>query len=224
MAPAWFAATASGLMIAKVFSILKSALDRFADGGRRGAHGDAGVFHRGDFVLGLATASGNDRACVTHAAAGRSGLACDESYDRLFHVGLDVRGGGLLRAASDFAYHDDGVRVGILVKEANRVGEGGADDRVASDAYAGGLADAELGELTDRFIRQRAGPGDDADVPFLMNVRGHDSDFAFAGRNDTGAIRTDEARRGVVFQVRPRANHILGGDALGDADDQRGLG
>src|SRR5580700_10415702 len=155
MAPAWFAATASGLIIAKVFSILNSALDRLANRSRRRTHSNAGVFHRRDFVFSLPAASGNDRARVTHASSRRSGLPGDESDDGLLHVGLDIRSRGLLRGAANLADHDDGVRVSVFIKETNRVSERGADDRVASNADAGRLSDPQLGQLPDCFISER---------------------------------------------------------------------
>ena len=95
---------------------------------------------------------------------GRRCLSGDEADDRLLHVRLDVLGRGLFRIAADFADHDDRFRVRIFVEELDRIDEGGADDRIAADADAGRLADAELRQLTDGLIRQRAGAGHDADI------------------------------------------------------------
>src|ERR1700676_4228370 len=53
-----------------------------------------------------------------------------------------------------------------------------------------------------------------------MNVSGHDSDFAFARRNDARAIRTDQARRAALHEVA-HLHHVGGRDAFGDADHQR---
>ena len=47
-----------------------------------------------------------------------------------------------------------GVRVGLEQRE--RVDEVGADDRVAADADAGGLAEALRGELLDDLVGERA--------------------------------------------------------------------
>ena len=55
-----------------------------------------------------------------------------------------------------------GVRV--VVEELEHVDEVHAVDRIAADADAGRLADAERGELTDRFVGERARARDDADV------------------------------------------------------------
>ena len=103
---------------------------------------------------------------VAHAASGRRGLSGDEADHRLLHVLLDVGRRGLFGVAADLADHDDGVRVRVVVEELDGVDEVGADDRVAADADAGGLADAELRQLADGFIGQRAGARDDADVAF----------------------------------------------------------
>ena len=108
---------------------------------------------------------------VTHAAARRRGLAGDEADHRLPDVCFDVGGRGLFRRAADLADHDDGVRVGIFVEQLERVDERRSDDRIAADADTGRLADAEAGQLTDRFIRQRARARHDAHVALLVNVR-----------------------------------------------------
>ena len=94
---------------------------------------------------------------------------------------------------------------------------------IAADADAGGLADAEAGELVDRFVGERAAAADHADVAGFVNAAGHDADFAFAGRDDAGTIRADQAR---FFEVDDGgdADHVDDGDAFGDADDQRHFG
>ena len=65
---------------------------------------------------------------------------------------------------------------------------------IAADADAGRLADAELRELADRFVGQRARARDDADVAFLVNVPRHDADLALARRDDARAVRSDQPR------------------------------
>jgi hypothetical protein len=83
--------------------------------------------------------------------------------DVLFHEGRR----GLLGVAADLADHHDGVGVRIFVEQPDGVHEIRADDRVAADADAGGLADAELVNWPHRFIGQRAGARDHAHVPGL---------------------------------------------------------
>ena len=51
-----------------------------------------------------------------------------------------------------------------------------------------------FGQLADRFVGQRAGARDHADMPVLVNVPRHDADLAFARRNDAGAVRADQPR------------------------------
>src|SRR5579864_2189656 len=56
-----------------------------------------------------------------------------------------------------------------------------------------------------------------------MNVARHDSDLAFARRNDARTIRADQARRTALHEVA-HLNHVGGRDAFGDADHQRHTG
>src|SRR5216684_4984108 len=180
---------------------LKPVLRKLFQGGGEGGaevrgrfHGaDAGGGHRGVLVLGGTLTAANDGARVAHAAPRRSGLTGDEADDGLLHVGLDPLGGALFGVAADFADQNDGVRVRIVVEKLDGVEKRGADDGIATDADAGGLADAELRQLMDGFVGQRAAAADDADVSRLVNAAGHDADLAFAWRNDAGAVRADEA-------------------------------
>jgi hypothetical protein len=71
-------------------------------------------------------------------------------------------------------------------------GLGGADDRVAADPNAGALSDPAIGELSDGLVDERSRAGDDADVPLLEDVTGHDADARLARRDDAGTVRSDD--------------------------------
>src|SRR6266446_9629256 len=206
---------------------LKPVLPKLFQGGGEGGaevrgrfHGaDAGGGHRGVFVLGGALAAADDRAGVAHAASRGSGLAGDKADDGFLRVGLDPLRSTLFGVAADFANQNDGMRFRIGVEELNGVEERGADDGIAADADASGLSDAELRQLMDGFVGQRAAAADNADISRLVDAAGHDADFALARRDDAGAVRTNEARlRGV--DDRGHAHHVEGGDAFGDANDK----
>ena len=109
---------------------------------RRGRRrdGDAGGLQRGDFSGGGAFAAGDDGAGVAHAAAGRSGGAGDEGGDRLLAMVLSPRGGAFLGIAADFADHDDGFGLGIVVEHLQHVEMARAVDGIAADADASAIA------------------------------------------------------------------------------------
>src|SRR5690606_25303463 len=93
------------------------------------------------------------------------------------------------------------------------------------EADAGGLAEAEIGELPDGLVGERAAAAHDADLASLVNVAGHDADLALAGRDDAGAIWTDEsAFRVIALEAGVNLHHVEHGDALGDGDDQLDAG
>ena len=52
----------------------------------------------------------------------------------------------------------------IRGEQLQRVDERRADQRIAANADAGGLAEAQPRELVDRFVGERAALGDDADA------------------------------------------------------------
>src|SRR5215813_5965967 len=157
---------------------------------------------------------------MTHTAAWRGRLSRDETDDRLLHVGFDVGRRGFFRVAADFTDHDDGMRLGIVVEQLDGIEERCADNRIAADADTRGLANAEARELIHSFVRERPAAADNANVAGLVNSSRHDADFAFAGRNDARAIRTDEARFITIDRQR-NANHIENRNAFGNADDER---
>src|SRR5487761_916311 len=74
------------------------------------------------------------------------------------------------------------------------------------------------GFFTRALINSAA--ADQADVSRFVNVTGHDSDFAFARRNQAGAIGANETGMGLV-QLGGDTHHVKSGNAFGDADDKR---
>jgi hypothetical protein len=67
---------------------------------------------------------------------------------------------------------------GSFVEELEHVDEVVPFDRVAADADARRLADAEGRELTDGLVGERARARHDADAAGLVDVAGHDADLA----------------------------------------------
>ena len=172
-----------------------------------------------DFALGGSLASADDRAGVAHAASGRRGGSGDEAGDGLFAVFTDPLGGFFFGGSADFTDHDEGFGVRVVVEHFHDIEVRGAIDGVAADADAGGLAMAAAGELPHGFVGESARARDDADLAGVVDVTGHDADFAGAGGDDAGAVRADQAR-GAFLERGFDPHHVDDGDALGDADDE----
>ncbi len=92
-----------------------------------------------------------------------------------------------LVGAADLADHHDAVGLRIGFEERQQLDEVQPLDRIAADADARGLSDAELRALPHRLVRQRAGAADDADrlarggiALREVDVAGHDPDLAAA--------------------------------------------
>src|ERR1700757_4132178 len=113
--------------------------------GRRRRDRDSGRFHCRGLGTGVALAAGNDRAGMTHAAAGRRRDARNEPDHRLLAAALGLvfqeLGGVFFGRSADFADHDDRGGLGISQKHLQHVNEFGALDRIAADADRGGLAE-----------------------------------------------------------------------------------
>ena len=170
-----------------------------------------------------ALAAGDDRARMAHALARRRGHAGDEADHRLSHVGLDPARAVFLVGAADLADHDHRFGLRIVVEHLHHVEVLQAVDRVAADADARRLAEAELHQLADRFVGQRARARHHADAALLVDVARHDADLDFVGRDHAGAVGTDQQRLAALHPVAG-ADHVAHRDAFGDADDQIELG
>src|SRR5271155_3209634 len=156
---------------------------------------------------------------MAHPAALRRRLPGDKRDHGFLKVLLYIFSGLFFGRSADFSDHDDAARFRIFVEQLERVDMPGADDRIAADSDATRLPDAKQGQLIDRFVSQRARSRDDADVARLVDVPGHDADFAFARGDDSRAVGTDEPRF-AARQVGLHLHHVEHGYAFGDADDE----
>src|SRR3546814_4763359 len=118
---------------------------------------------------------------MPHALALRRAGAGDEADDRLGHVLGDELGRFLFGRTTDLADHDDALGLRIVLEQLQAVDEVQAVDRVAADADDGRLAQARVGRLLDRLVRQRARARDDADLAHGGAVAGPDADLALPG-------------------------------------------
>ncbi len=196
---------------------------RRAELGRRAHRRDAGMLEGRVLVRRGALAAGDHRAGVAHALAGRRRDAGDVGDHRLADVAVDELGRRLLVAAADLADHDDALRLRVVLEQAQHVDEVHAAHRVAADADAGALAEAEARGLEHRLVGQRAGARHDADPAGLVDEARHDADLGLARRDYARAVRADEARV-VALEGLADTDHVVDRDALGDADDQLDAG
>ncbi len=110
---------------------------------------------------------------------------------------------------------------GIFVEQLERIEEVGADDRIAADADAGGLPDAELRQLADRFVGQRAGARDHADVALQVNVTPGMMPILHLPGEMTPGQFGPISRVLRALQELPGLHHVERRNAFGDADHQR---
>lgn len=182
--------------------------------------GDACRVERCDFVRCRALAAGDDGAGMAHALARRRLTSCDKGGDRLVrHVLLDPLRRVLLGCAADLADDEDGVGVGVVLKELERVDEVRALDGVAADTDGGRLADARVRELERRLVGEGSGARDESDVAGLADGARCDAELRLLGGEEAGAVRADEARL-FALHIAAHFHHVEHGNVLGDADDE----
>src|SRR5207245_1311010 len=147
----------------------------------------------------------------------RRGLPGYKTHHRLLHMSFHVRGRGLFGISTYLTDHDDGVRVRVVIEQSQHVQEVGADDGIAADADAGGLADTQFGQLAYRFISQGARARNHADVAVQMDAPGHDTDLALARRDNSRTVRSDQAGL-PALQELPGVDHVQCWNPFGDAN------
>ena len=117
-----------------------------------------------------------------------------------------------------------GVR--IIVEHLDHVQVRSSIHRIAANPYAGRLADSFTSQLPDSLVGQRPASGNDANVPFFMNVTRSDADatpplgiLPIPWRDQSRTIRTNKTRFTPLHSVL-NTNHVLHRDALRDANHQ----
>ena len=125
---------------------------------------------------------------MTHTLARRRLTAGDERRDRLIlQILLDPLRGFLLCRAADLTDDEDGIGVGIVLEELERVDEVRALDGVAADADGSRLTDARVRELECRLIGEGAGARDESNVAGLADRAGRDAELGLLRGEKTGA-------------------------------------
>src|SRR3990167_6309663 len=205
------------------------ALEDLAHFGRVARDLEAALFHDGELGIRGVGAARDQRASVAHALARRGGDTGDEADDRLLYVVLAPLGGFGLVRATDLTDHDDGVGFRIVVEGLHHVDVLQTVDRVATDADGARLAQTQFGQLRHGFVREGAGTRDHADAALAVDVTGHDADLDLVGRDQAGAVRSQQQRllaaSGFLgLHLVAHHQHVAHGDALRDGDDQIQVG
>src|SRR5438876_9137961 len=185
--------------------------------GLDGAH--ARRLEGGVLVARRALAACDDRPGVAHALAGRCGEPGDIGHHGFGDELADELGGRLLVAAADFANQNNALGARIALEELEHIDEVHAAHRIAADADAGALAEADVGGLEDGLVGERPRARHDADRALLVNKARHDADLAFLGGDDARTVGADQAR-GAAREHRLHPHHVVHRDSLGDAHDQ----
>ena len=94
-------------------------------------------------------------------------------------------------------------------------------ERITANADTEGLSKTNHGCLVNCFIREGARPGDHSDASRLMNVAWHDANLACPWSNDAWAVGADEPGLALSQEGMFDLHHVLLGNPLCDANDQR---
>ena len=157
---------------------------------------------------------------MAHRLAGRRFEASDVGDDGLRDALGNHLGRLLLLVATNLADHHDVFGLVVSLEHVERVDKRGADDRVATETDDRRVAEALDCQLATDLVRERARTRHQADRTGLENLGGDDADIGDTRRKCARAVRpkqTNAAWPNVVVDLE----HLVGRDALGDADDLR---
>mmetsp|Transcript_22445 Transcript_22445/g.39819 ORF Transcript_22445/g.39819 Transcript_22445/m.39819 type:complete len:372 (+) Transcript_22445:906-2021(+) len=213
----------------KVRHLKKTALSKdFLHGSTHGSRGvgdsDTSGLEGGDLVSGLTLATGDNGTGVTHATTGGSSETSNKGNNGLLGSGsLDELSSLLLSGTTDLTDHNDTLGLGVLNEALKAVNEVGAVEGITTNTDDGGLAKTMLGGLEDGLVGEGTGTRNDTDTSGSVDVTGHDTDLAFSGLNDTGAVGADKAGPGLLAHDLLDLDHVVLGNTLSDADNEVNL-
>src|SRR5580704_9372496 len=121
----------------------KHAQERLADGSGALDGVDTRIAHRSVLVRCGTLPAADDCSGMPHAPSRRRRLTADKADYRFRYILLDELRRYFLGVAADFADHHDRMGVRITIEEPNDIEKCCPDDRIASNADAGGLPDAK---------------------------------------------------------------------------------
>lgn len=166
---------------------------------------------------------------MTHSSTGGSRDTGNERADGLGHVSGEVvllqeLSSLLLGGTTDLTNHDDTVSVLVLKEDLETVNEVGTGKGVTSDTDNEGLTETDLGGLVNGLVGEGTGSRNDTDSASLVDGRGHDTDLALAGGDDTGTVGADKSGLGLGLEHVNNSDHVVLGDTLSDTDNEGELG
>mmetsp|Transcript_22665 Transcript_22665/g.65266 ORF Transcript_22665/g.65266 Transcript_22665/m.65266 type:complete len:351 (-) Transcript_22665:195-1247(-) len=182
-----------------------------------------GSLQRGELIRGTALSTGDDGTGVAHSPSGRSRHAGNETNNRLVGVAvlLQPLRGILLGRTTDFADHDDTLRLRVVGETLQTIDEIRSIKGISSNADASGLSKSGDGGLMDGLVREGSRSADHANLSGGVNVARHNADLALPGLDDAGTVWSDETSGTLHTQGLLHLGHVLLGDALGDGHDER---
>ena len=187
---------------------------------------DACSFESGDLVGGSTLTSGNDSASVTHATAWRGSLSSDEADNGEVAVVVlaDPFGSLFLGLTTDLSDHDDTLGLGVDNELTENIDEVSSVEGITANTDDSGLSESLEGGLVNSLVGEGAGAGNDTDLTLGVDVARHDADLALTRLDDSWAVRSDETGLGLRLHDGLDLDHVEGGDALSDADNEVHLG
>ena len=189
------------------------------DLGRTVGYRHAGRLKCGDLALRRPEVSGDNCPGVAEGLPRRGIPTADEGDDR--HLGQvlgDELGGIFFVRAADLAAKNQRAGLQIVLELTQAFDKRRSDDRIAAHPDAGRLAEALAREQVDDLVGQGSRARHDADAALFEDVARHDADQRLSRRDETGAVRADDAHSGRRTDDFERIVHR---NAFGDADRKR---
>mmetsp|Transcript_63393 Transcript_63393/g.151303 ORF Transcript_63393/g.151303 Transcript_63393/m.151303 type:complete len:377 (+) Transcript_63393:60-1190(+) len=178
----------------------------------------------GDLGGGSALAAGDDGAGVAHSAARWGGDTCDEAHHWLaLVVCLQPVCSLLLCVTTDLANHDDALGLRVRHESLEAIDEVGAVEWVAANANNSGLAKTLSCCLMHGLVGQGSGSAHNTDLALRVDVSWHDAHLGLAWLDDAWAVGSDQSALVLADQSVLDLHHVLLGNALSDAHNQRNL-
>src|SRR5690606_35302419 len=155
-----------------------------SDFGWRFGDMDAVFPHNSHFSSCCVISSPDDSASVSHSSTGRRCLTGNETNNWLFiTVFTDPSGSFTFMIASNFAYHNNSIRLGIFHQQLYSLFCRSIDDRIATDTNCCRNTQPCFRNLVGSFTGKGTWFGNDSYSFFFEDKAWHDSYFGFSRSN-----------------------------------------
>ena len=179
-------------------------------------YSDAIRFQASYLRFSVSLSTSNNSTGVTHSSAGWCSLSSNEADNWQFAMIMFWKpfSSLFLCFSTNLTNHNNSLSLWVINEAWKDINEVSSIERITSNTNDSGLSKVELSCLVNSFVCQGSWSWDNTNLSLLMNIAGHDTDFAFSWFDDTWAIWTNKSSLVLWLHDWFNLDHIKSWDSL----------